>query len=169
MAERLTAARLHDSAPWVSLASAGTYAMVDHPIEPDARAMLTERGVEDAPFAARDLTAALIEEADLVLGVSREHRAEVARLAPSGSRKTFTLREFARLAPLVDRTLLTADDPAERARQAVEAVAAKRGYVRPDSPQDDDVPDPYRRTAVEFRVAAELISQAVGAVVDLLT
>jgi protein-tyrosine phosphatase len=168
MAERLTAARLRDRAPWVSVASAGTYAMVDSPIEPDALALLTELGVAESPFAARDLTASFVAEADLVLGLSREHRAAAVTLVPAASRRTFTLREFARLAPLVDRASLTAEDPVERARQAVATVVVKRGYARPESPSDDDVPDPYRRSAADFRLAAELISASVDVLVELI-
>jgi protein-tyrosine phosphatase len=168
MAERLTAARLQEPAPWVSVSSAGTYAMVGSPIEPNALAMLAELEIAEAAFAARDLAADFVASADLVLGASREHRAAVVRLVPSASSRTFALREFARLAPLVDASALTAADPVERARQAVAAVAAKRGYARPDSPSDDDVPDPYRRSAAEFRVAATLISDAVDTLVALL-
>jgi len=169
MAERLTAVRLRERAPWASVASAGTYAMVGSPIEPAALALLAELEVEDAVFAAQDLTADLVAAADLVLGASREHRAAAVRLVPSASSRTFALREFARLAPLVDRSALAAADPVKRARQAVAAVAAKRGYARPDSPSDDDVPDPYRRSAADFRLAADLINDAVAVLVALLT
>ena len=50
---------------------------------------------------AQSLTEGRLGLADLVLGLSRGHRKRTVRLDPVAVRKTFTLREFAHLAPYV--------------------------------------------------------------------
>src|SRR3954454_23459860 len=77
--------------------SAGTHGVVGHPIEAAAMDVLTGWGVSPDPFEARELVAAHVEGADLVLGASREHRAAVVTLVPGAYGRTFTVREFARL------------------------------------------------------------------------
>src|SRR3954453_13971789 len=101
--------------------SAGTHGIVGHPIEADAAEVLTGWGVTPDPFEARELAAAYVDEADLVLGASREHRAAVVTMLPRASQRTFTLREFARLASEADVPAEgdPAADPAERVRALV--------------------------------------------------
>ena len=97
--ERLLAQKL---GPTVSVSSAGTHALVGHPIsEPMAR-LLRSSGAEEAVFAARRLTEKLVKEADLVLALTRAQRGLVVELWPPAVRRTFTLREFARLLEQVD-------------------------------------------------------------------
>jgi protein-tyrosine phosphatase len=171
MAERLTHAglriRLGEQAEEFAVSSAGTYAHVGAGMEPYAEQLLAELEVDHVGFAARDLSAEMVAVSDLVLGATREHRAAAVTMLPSASPRTFTLREFARLAELVDVAALPAG-LMPRARAAVGAVASKRGYARPDTPADDDVPDPYRGSLTNFRVAAEFIRTSVDALLDVL-
>jgi protein-tyrosine phosphatase len=175
LAERLGA----DATALFEVGSAGTYGIVAAPMEPFALEALAAYGVDPGDFASRELVTDLVTGADLVLGATREHRAAVARLAPRAQRRNFTLREFARLATAVDPTAVDAaaaaaavadgcSPVAARARAAVEAVAAKRGFVPPATPADDDVPDPYRRDRSAFDAAAALLAESTAAVVDAL-
>jgi protein-tyrosine phosphatase len=168
----------------VEVTSAGTYGLVGHPIEAAALDVLSSYGVEPDPFAARELTGSHVTESDLILGATREHRAAAVTLVPRAAGRTFTLREFARLAAAVDQNSVgreivqagsgpaevadRAEAVAERARAVVEAAARNRGYVRADSPADDDVADPYRRAASAFELAGRHISAAVDTIVDCL-
>src|SRR5437764_10836835 len=146
----------------VEVTSAGTYGLVGHPIEADALVVLEELGVVPDEFAARELVKDILESSDLVLTATREHRAAAVSMLPRGSRRTFTIREFARLVAAVDIGAVTGDDPLARTKALVDAAAAQRGYVRPDAPSDDDVADPYRRPVDAFRVAAQQIDAATG-------
>jgi protein-tyrosine phosphatase len=152
----------------VEVTSAGTYGLVGHPIEPDAVTALDELGIVADEFAARELAKDILDGSDLVLTATREHRAAAVSMLPRGSRRTFTIREFARLVAAVDLADVTGDDAVTRATALVDAAAAQRGYVRPESPNDDDVADPYRRRIDAFRVAAREIDVATRVIAERL-
>jgi protein-tyrosine phosphatase len=89
-------------------------------------------------------------------------------MLPRASRRTFTLRELARLLTAVQPSDLSAvaalqlDDTAGRFAELVDIAAALRGYVPPPAHEiDDDVVDPYRRGD---DVYAEMGSQLIPAV-----
>ncbi|KUI25662.1 hypothetical protein AU196_22960 [Mycobacterium sp. IS-1742] len=98
MAERLAAAagaQLELSGLQVS--SAGTRAVISHPIHEHAAQVLNRLGGDTADFAARQLTPKIASNADLVLTMTRFHRDRVLELAPRQLRRTFTLTEAAQL------------------------------------------------------------------------
>ena len=55
-------------------------------------------GGDPSNFRARRLTTAIASEADLILAMTERHRDKILALAPSQFKRTFTLREAARLA-----------------------------------------------------------------------
>ena len=153
--------------PEVEVASAGTRALVGHPLSPPMDALVAGAGGDPTGFAARQLTERLARPADLVLALTREHRGEVVELWPAAVRRTFTLREFARLVQVVDPDLLPPPtSPAARLRALVPAAAAHRRQVA--DPGSDDVVDPYRRPAEVYQEAFSHIEQAVRAVVAVV-
>ncbi|MBO9578332.1 MAG: low molecular weight phosphatase family protein [Microbacteriaceae bacterium] len=142
----------------VLVTSAGTLAMVGRPIEPPMAALLDRGGVAGAvlvdPHAARQLERDLVADADLVLGLAREHRREVVMVLPSASRRVFALNEFARLLDDAVASGVLAGTAREAASGApaavleavVDAAAMRRGFaLPPDDPGADDVLDPYHR------------------------
>ena len=148
----------------IELTSAGTHGMVGQPIEPAAAAVLEELGVTPATFAARQLDPSFVEDADLILCATREHRAAIARLVPRVTPRTFTLCEFARLVAAVDPNHISGDEFVERIRILVEKAAQLRGVVRAQTPGDDDVDDPYRRQSEAFARAGKQVSEAVDVI-----
>jgi protein-tyrosine phosphatase len=168
LTSRLRAALGDDADRLVEVSSAGTYGLVGHPIEPDALVALDELGVVPDEFAARELADDIVEASDLVLTATREHRAAAVSMLPRWSRRTFTIREFARLVDAVDVAAVTGDDPVARAAALVDAAAGQRGYVRPQTPDDDDVADPYRRPVDAFRVAAKQLDAATTLIAERL-
>jgi protein-tyrosine phosphatase len=160
--------RLGDDADLFEVTSAGTGALVDSPIQEHAAGLLAEHGIDAAGFSARQLDADLLADADLMLGLTRDHRAAAATEAPAAIRKLFTLREFARLAEAAAREVSPSLPPVERARALVQAAARQRGMVRPGQRADDDVPDPYGRPSGAYRLPFALISAAVEDIADLL-
>jgi protein-tyrosine phosphatase len=170
MAERLMRSgldrRLGPDAGRFVVESAGTWGHSGSPMEPHAVTTLQLFGVDGSDFRARELVAEHVAGADLVLTATREHRASAVVLQPRAASRTFTLREFARLAGAVDA--LEAADPVERARELVRAAAGRRGLVPPASPRDDDLADPYQGPASGFETCADLVAASLRGPLDLL-
>jgi protein-tyrosine phosphatase len=160
-AERLLANKL---GPTVIVSSAGTHALVGHPISDPMAALLTDSGIEPDSFEARRLSENMLKEADLVLTMTRAQRGLVVELWPAAVRRAFTLREFARLLSLVDPATLPAGSPAERLRAAMPLAAAGRGRQQM-SPEEDDVVDPFRLSNAVYAASFAQITSAVDAIV----
>ena len=103
---------------------------------------MLDGGGDPDGFAARQLTAAHLRQADLVLGMTREHRAAAVELVPATVRRSFTLRSTPASLVRSTRTACRAGTPAERARASLPLAAALRRQAEAD---DDDVADPYRQ------------------------
>jgi protein-tyrosine phosphatase len=159
--ERLLANKL---GPTVTVSSAGTHALVGHPISDPMAALLLDSGIEPDSFEARRLSENMLKEADLVLTMTRAQRGLVVELWPAAVRRAFTLREFARLLNAVDPTALAAGSPAERLPAAISLAAAGRGRPR-ISPEKDDVVDPFRLSNAVYADSFAQITSAVDAIV----
>jgi protein-tyrosine phosphatase len=160
-AERLLANKL---GPTVTVSSAGTHALVGHPISEPMAVLLRQAGVEPEPFEGRLLSEQMLEDANLILTMTRAQRGLVVELRPAAVRRAFTLREFARLLSLVDPAALPAESPAERLRAAIPLAAAGRGTQRM-SPEEDDVIDPFRLSKAVYAASFAQITSAVEAIV----
>lgn len=151
--------------------SAGTYALVGQQMPEQAQALARTLGAEPGPLhAPRRLDAHLIEGADLVLALTREHRAEIVRLLPRANRCTVTLREAARLlesliaAPSgeLDFAPLRALAVPEALRALVPMMMAERGFAAPPAESDgDDVVDPFRRSQEVYDRSGAQIADAI--------
>jgi protein-tyrosine phosphatase len=159
--ERLLASKM---GPTVTVSSAGTHALVGHPISDPMAALLLDSGFEPDSFEARRLSEHMLKEADLILCMTREHRRLVVQLWPPAVRRAFTLREFARLLNWVDPAALPTGSPAERLRAAVPLAAAGRGRTRMP-PDADDVVDPFQLSKAVYAASFEQITSAVEVMV----
>jgi protein-tyrosine phosphatase len=149
----------------VRVHSAGTHALVGHGMPEQALELAAQAGVDPTTASAhlaRYLVEPLLEDADLVLTMAREHRSHVVKMMPNRLRRTFTVREFARLASTVntDDARAAADTAGASSRDrfaaVLRAVNDQRG-ITAASGDDDDVIDPYRRSRETYaRSAAEL-------------
>jgi protein-tyrosine phosphatase len=166
VAERLLQAGLDQVTPGAfRVRSAGTRAMVGEPAQPvSARIIRTYGGTPDG-FAARQLTPAILRETDLVLTMAARHRGEVLQLDPSLLRRTFTIREFARMLETLEEReraqgdLPRGDTPAPAAslppspgadlralwRRLPAQAASVRHLALAADAAANDVVDPYRR------------------------
>ena len=172
LAAQMLATRLADLAPHVH--SAGTRARDGHPMTPEAADLARGTGVTgdlSAAHRSRFLTEAHLGSPDLILAMDRDHRRAVAELAPGRSRVTFTVREFARLAAAtpdeaIRQGAATGGTASERLRGALAVVAGQRGLALPPAnPADDDVIDPYRRSAATYARSLAELSPGIDAVV----
>ncbi|SDP36564.1 protein-tyrosine phosphatase [Microbacterium testaceum StLB037] len=156
VAAQLLATRLGDLD--VEFQSAGTRARNGMSMTSGAMALATNRGVDPATtlaHRARLLADSHLRGTDLLLGMAREHRREIVELAPSSMRRTFTIRELARLCEAItDDDLRGAWSQAERSNEPgvrlefmLRLIAAQRGVApEPVTVLDDDVVDPYGRS-----------------------
>lgn len=142
MAERMLQARLEQAGSTaITASSAGTRAVVGHPMDALAARVLRDHGGDPEGHRARQLSTELINAAGLVLTADSTHRSRVIREMPLAMRRTFTLREFARLGAGLDppRPSPTGD----RLSRRVAEIAARRGETPPVEPGGDDIGDPY--------------------------
>jgi protein-tyrosine phosphatase len=150
--------------PTVSVSSAGTHALVGHPISEPMAALLRDSGVESDSFEARRLSEQMLKKADLILSMTRAQRSLVVELWPAAVRRTFTLREFARLLNWIDPSVLPAGTPADRLRAVIPLAVAARGKER-RPPDQDDVTDPFRLSDAVYAHSFAQIASAVDSIV----
>jgi protein-tyrosine phosphatase len=158
----------------VDLASAGTGALVGSSMTPQTLAIAHEHGASDPErHRARDLAVEHLRSVDLAIALTRAHRSEIVAMLPRGSRRTFTLREFARLLNAIQPSdlgtvaALPLSDTAGRFAELVDVAASLRGFVAPpDDELDDDVVDPYRRGDEVYRLSASQLVPAVDAILS---
>jgi protein-tyrosine phosphatase len=164
LAERLTrleaVRRFGPETEPVQVSSAGTRARPGAPMHLYAAAALRARGAPTDHYAARRLTPALIAAADLVLTATAAERDDVLTMLPAALDRTFTLREFARLA---------AHRPPDAGEPAavVSAALGLRWRVAAIAPDGDDIADP-RRTRRGLQACAAVTADAVHSVMEAL-
>ncbi|NHC15342.1 arsenate-mycothiol transferase ArsC [Motilibacter deserti] len=135
--------------------SAGTAPVTGAEVHPFTLAALQRRGVHFAGPAGRPITRRLVESADLVLGMTRGHRAHAVRTYPPVLRRAFTLRELSRL-------VARAEAPTEAgAREWALDVGRWRGLA---ADGDDDVMDPIRGPAQAHEEVVALLERELRVV-----
>ncbi|WBL19225.1 arsenate reductase/protein-tyrosine-phosphatase family protein [Citricoccus sp. NR2] len=168
IAEQLLTTHLahHD----ITVTSAGTHAMVGCAMPGQARhwsLLLGGHGAKE--HRGVQLTAAQIQDADLVLALDRQHRRTVVELHPPASRYCFTLLEFAHIVSTMTEDTMTEElaPPGSGQEGSVMArvvalVGSMRGVVPPLDHRDDyDVVDPYLGSDDMYAHAAKVIETAV--------
>jgi protein-tyrosine phosphatase len=158
MAELLFRGWVHPAAD-VVVSSAGVQALVGHAIDRNSASALGQLGIDPTQHRGRLFEPWMAADADLILTAERVHRDQVMREVPSAFKRTFTMKEFARLVsgmPPGDSQLVVAD------------ASARRGLRGPVPLADDDVPDPYRRAIKHAKTIAEEITETVYATVHVL-
>jgi len=160
VAERLLQAGLDEVQPGAfEVRSAGTRAMVGDPVQPPSAKIIRSYGGTPEDFAARQLTPKLLKESDLVLAMTAQHRGAVMQLDPSLLKRTFTIREFARMLQVLeqrDAPAAAVDLPAFWRGLPARAASVRHLALAPEA-SDNDVIDPYRRGQEQYnQMEAEL-------------
>ncbi|MFG2054569.1 low molecular weight phosphatase family protein [Micromonospora sp. NPDC048930] len=149
----------------VGVASAGTDAVDGAPMHPYAVEVAAGTGADPAAFRTRRLRPEHLAGAALVLTATRRQRSVCTSLAPAALHRTFTLRQFARLAAAAE----VADAPdGSPLRAAVAAAAVARGRLQPAAPEADDLRDPIGGSPADFRRCAEEIERSIRPVLALI-
>jgi protein-tyrosine phosphatase len=142
--------------------SAGTYGGHEgEPMNPPAARALNEIGIDGSGHRATWLRQPHVLWADLVLTGTAEHRAEVLTLEPAALRRTFALRELARLAAHIRPDELADGTPQMRLRALAERAGELRALHPASTRTVDDLGDPYGGPPDEFRRTAHAIQTGV--------
>jgi protein-tyrosine phosphatase len=176
VAERLLQAGLDQVLPGgFEVRSAGTRALVGDPVQPLSADIIRTFGGTSEGFAARQLTGKVLRKVDLVLAMSSAHRGEVLQLDASLLKRTFTIREFARMLDVLEDR----EGPGAQAGPGIQftgdrinantelwsSLPARAASVRhlslaPEA-SDNDVIDPYRRSADYYRQMEDELAPAI--------
>ena len=162
VAEALLQTRARELGLPISVRSAGSWAQRGNPATSNAILAAREMGLEIEGHQARPLADHLIREADLVLGLAREHRDEILFLVSEAASKTFMLKELAALLEALPPTPVHADRDAAMARIA-EADRLRSGTGAPGL-GDPDVRDPIGSALFAYRDVAWDIQTAIDSV-----
>lgn len=164
MAERLLQHGLDELTPGAyKVESAGTGALAGSAIEPHIAGFVRVMGASAENFVARQLTSNILAEQDLVLALTRAHRSRIVELRPALLKKTFTLRELARILPQIQTPL--GGEVADR-WAAVIPLALRARSMQGHAIEDDDVVDPYRRSDEVYEQMRREINPAIQVLID---
>lgn len=150
-----------------SVESAGTRALIGNSIEPNSAAQLPH-GIDTSQFRARQLTTEMLKTADVVLAMDRSQRALSAIRYPKALHRSFTLREFGRMAAYQGsraehRSEAGPDGNTSavlRWKELLVAAPSIRPFILAANPDDDDVADPYGGTVSDYKTALQQIVSA---------
>lgn len=164
MAEVLLRHRLEQAGVDARVSSAGLYPG-GRPATPHGQATVAQRGLDLSGFTSRRLSRTLIEEADLIVTMAREHVREVAADVPEALGRTFTLKELVRLGTAVgprpsgsSLASWLASVSADRRREPLLGVGHDDAY---------DVEDPVGRGRNDYEATAEEIDELLARLVAL--
>lgn len=142
----------------IATRSTGTHAWHGRAATIDGRRVMGDFGVPIDDHRTLELDDALVDWADLIIGMSREHARDTVRAFPRAERKTYTLKGLLELLPTL---------PAYKDTEAwLEAAWAQR--ERAAAVTDQDVEDPigervsaYRRVATEIQHLIERLASGL--------
>jgi protein-tyrosine-phosphatase len=144
----------------ITTRSTGTHAWHGRAATIDGRKVMEEMGVPIHDHRTLELDTALVDWADLIIGMSWEHARDTMRAFPGSERKTYTMKGLLELLP---------DLPSYEDTEAwLDAAWALR--ERAEAVGDADIEDPigerqaaYRRVATEIRDLIERFAAGLEA------
>jgi protein-tyrosine phosphatase len=151
-AERLIVADAETRNTDVQASSAGTRAVVAHPIHSEAARVLASLGGDPSAFAARQLTPRIASAADLILTMTKELRDVVLGIAPHRLHQTFTLIEAAALVE-------------DWNARSIEELATLRSNL--SAKASLDIPDPIGQSPAVFAAVGSSIATALPPILRL--
>ena len=160
MAQVMLAAKLAERGISADVRSAGLLEG-GRPAWPEAVVAVAERGLDLGAHASRAMEQSIVRDADLVLGMTREHAREAVALEPSAYSRVFTLKELVR----VGGTHPRGREPLDTWLAGVAEQRAVEDLLGTDPADDVDDPiggpiDAFRATATELD---ELLDRLVRA------
>ena len=175
MAEQMLVQKAAKEKLPISVSSAGVMAMTGDPMTPQSAEAMTQRGYTATKHVSQDLTPKILEDADLVLTATLDHRSELARMLPKASKYSFTIDEFARLTSFLMADPEFQDEFKKKPKEtrehylkrAMQEAVLLRGMV-PTNLDPKDVIDPYGESTKVYSQVAEHIEGSLEIIVDWL-
>jgi protein-tyrosine phosphatase len=149
MAAALTSQRTRNLTDPVEVSSAGVRAGAG-PVPPEVQEVMAPLGIDLSDHQSRALTPAMLQQADLIIGMTRRHVQEAILLDPPCWGQAFTLKELVRRGEALGPR--RAD---QGIRSWIDAVNGNRtrAELAHRSPADD-VADPYGGSLARYRATA---------------
>ncbi len=165
MAEALMRHRLESAGVAATVSSAGMYpggaSATNH-----AQATMAERGLDLSHHVSRTFDRPLINAADLVIGMTREHVREAVAVEPEALGRTFTLKELVRAGDTVGgrRPAESLEDWLDRASAGRE-LSSLVGVGHDDA---YDIADPVGGSRLDYDTTANELDHLLGLLVTLV-
>jgi protein-tyrosine-phosphatase len=125
---------------------------------------MAQYGVDLSNHVSRQVTAGSAAEAEIILGLTREHVREVVAMAPQAWPKTFTLKDFVRRAERVG--------PRRRHQRVADWLVSvgtgREPYQVLGADPEDDVIDPFGRRERVWKQVVDEIDDLVRRIVPTL-
>jgi protein-tyrosine phosphatase len=176
MAEQMLIQKAEKNKLPIKVVSAGVMAMTGDPMTPQSADAMTKRGFTPTKHISQDLTPKLLEEADLVLTATLDHRSEIARMLPKSSKYSFTIDEFARLTSFLKADPEFQEEFKKKPKEtrdhylkrAIHEAVLLRGMV-PTNLDPKDVIDPYGESIEVYNQVAEHIDVMLEIIVEWMS
>jgi len=162
LAAGLLAARLQAAEPGIRVESAGTLDL-EVPSPPEVIVTGNDLGIDLAGHRGRPLTPIDVEEASLILGMTRKHVREVVTMDPKAWTRTFTLRELVRRGQM----MRPRDTSQSLSDWLVFVHHGRRMVDLHGRSREDDIADPLGGSMRDYRVAAETIDGLIDDLIGL--
>jgi protein-tyrosine phosphatase len=153
----------------IDVGSAGVIAPDGEGVHPWTAAALAELGVDTSSHRARHLLPRHLADADLVLMASRQLRAEAVRVHPPVVVRSWTLREFVRLAEAAYPSVSTAQAGVPRLLALRDTATTLRGTLPRLAPEEDDIGDPITGGEADHRATVLQVAGLVDRLAALVT
>lgn len=151
----------------IDVSSAGTAAWDGSPATLEAISAAEDREADISKHRARRLAAHHVEQADLVLGMTTDHRDAAIQLVPTAAARTFTLKELVQLLEaLPDDGTAGPHANAQRLRARLHQADDLRIGGFEGNPFDLDVVDPIGLSIDTYRAVAWELDQLCTRLVD---
>jgi len=164
MAEVLLRHHLVAAGVDATVSSAGLYEG-GRPATADGVDVMAGRGLDLSAHESRRMDADMLERADLVIGMAREHVREAVVVGRDAFAKTFTLKELAREGEALGPR--AGDEPLAAWLARISATRSRTALVGTGYDEQVDVADPVGRGPAAYEATAELLDALLGRVVAL--
>ena len=161
MAEALLRDRLEGGSLRIDVQSAGTLGWNEGPATPYVIEVLAERGIELVGHVSRKITRAQVDDASLIIAMTRTHAWSIAAHDPEAAARTFLLDELVRLGTQVG----------PRGGELLDAWLAELDALRPPGRlgrANEEVADPAGESIEVYRATAARLDRAVQRLMPLL-
>lgn len=165
MAEVLLRRRIGDAGADVRVSSAGLHPG-GRPATGHGQATMADRGLDLSSHRSRELDRSLIDEADLVIAMAREHVREVAVFDADALARTFTLKELVRAATAVGPR--HGDEPLAQWLARVGAGRRRQALVGVGHDEAYDIEDPVGGSRSDYEATADELDHLLALLVDMV-